>query len=357
VHAPLQPAHLKKSKEFPALKLWHSVRSKVSVRTADYCNRKFPLTTNILNKQRFQFWQLAVTFGVVAYLALGAATHTLKLYHWFLLLAIPGAMLAAERGRRFFIDWLPLFAFWLGYDRLRLVQPLLLSRVAVEIPYKLESWLFGWLFAGETPPHALRAWLSAHAGDLAGQTISLAAQLIYLSHIFIFPLLMLFWWLRSVWFGASREIFVRHLKAFTILNGLAILTYLLLPVAPPWWVSIHAAAQPTAQLVAQTNIATAMDGALIQKTIATAPMWFGAVPSLHGAYPVLFFLLAMRRGNFRQLAAIALYGAAMWFSTVALNQHYMIDLLAGAGVAYAAYWLSERLPYSAPSIADRSGND
>lgn len=302
------------------------------------------MTTNIVIKQRFHLWQLSVTLCVLAYLALGAMTHTLKTYHWFLLLAIPGAIFAAERGRRFFLDWLPLFAFWLGYDRLRLVQPFLLSRVVVEAPYKLEVWLFGWLFAGSSPPHALRAWLAAHAGEWFVQALSIGAQLIYLSHIFIFPLLMLFWWLRSTWFGDSRQRFVRHLKAFTILNALAILCYLLMPVAPPWWVSLYNTAPPTAALVAQTDITAAMDGTLIQKMIATAPMWFGAVPSLHGAYPVLFFLLAWRQRNVRLLAAIAIYGAAMWFSTVALNQHYIIDLLAGAGFAVAAYWAGERLP-------------
>lgn len=302
------------------------------------------LATNIIIKQRFQLWQLAVTLCVLAYIALGFLTHTLKTYHWFLLLAIPGAIFAAERGRRFFFDWLPLFAFWLGYDRLRLIQPFLLSRVVVEAPYKLEAWLFGWLFGGGVPPHALRGWLAAHAGEFFAQAISLSAQFIYLSHIFIFPLLMLFWWLRSVWFGDSREIFVRHLKAFTALNALAILTYLLLPVAPPWWVSLYGQAQPTAELVAQTDITAAMDGTIIQKMIATAPMWFGAVPSLHGAYPVLFFLLALRKRNTWLLAIIALYGVAMWFSTVALNQHYIIDLLAGAGIAFAAFRFGESWP-------------
>ncbi|MEW6127100.1 MAG: phosphatase PAP2 family protein [Acidobacteriota bacterium] len=301
------------------------------------------MATHLAIKPRLQFWQLAVGLCVLAYLALGILTHTLKTYHWFLLLAIPGALFAAERGRRFFIDWLPLFAFWLGYDRLRLVQPHLLSRVVVEAPYQLEAWLFGWLFAGEVPPHALRIWLATNSQQFFAQAILLSAQLIYFSHIFIFPLLMLFWWLKSVWFGASREIFARHLRAFTILNALAILTYLLLPVAPPWWVSLYGNAQPNAELVAQTNMAMAMDGALVQKMIGTAPMWFGAVPSLHGAYPVLFFLLALRQRNFSLLTGIVVYGLAMWFSTVVLNQHYIIDLFAGAILAFAAYRLGERL--------------
>jgi membrane-associated phospholipid phosphatase len=85
----------------------------------------------------------------------------------------------------------------------------------------------------------------------------------------------------------------------------------------------------------------AMDGALVQHMIATAATWFGAVPSLHGAYPVLLWLLARRERSRRVLVSLGLYGAMMWAATVILNQHYIIDLLAGAALALAAYLLGK----------------
>jgi membrane-associated phospholipid phosphatase len=296
-----------------------------------------------IGSRRLQGWQIMVCLCVCAYLGLGAATHSLRIYHWFMLLAIPAAIFAAERGRRFFVDWIPLFAFWLGYDRLRLLQPYLLSRVTVELPFTIERWLFGWLFAGEAPPHALRAWLASQAGEVSGAAISLLAQYVYLSHIIIFPAMLLLWWFKSQWFKASDENFKRYVKAFSVLHGLAILCYVLLPVAPPWWVSLYGQTQPSAQLLAQTHMTAAMDGAIVQRMIQTAPMWFGAVPSLHGAYPVLFFLLAWRTRKPWLLLSIALYGLLMWFATVVLNQHYVIDLLAGALAALAAYRLAPKL--------------
>jgi membrane-associated phospholipid phosphatase len=301
------------------------------------------MAANLSIRRRFQPWQAGVGLGVCAYLLLGAMTHSLRLYHWFLLLLIPTAIFAAERGRRFFIEWMPLFVFWLGYDRLRLAQPYLLGRVTVEMPYQVERFLFGWMFNGAAPPHAARLWLAAHAGEWFAVAISTAAQLIYLSHIFLFPCLMLYWWLRSAFFNASRERFIRHLVAFTILNFAAILCYLLLPVAPPWWVSLYGTAQPTVELVAQTDITQAMDGALVQHMIATAATWFGAVPSLHGAYPVLLWLLARRERSRGVIVLLGLYGAMMWAATVVLNQHYVIDLLAGAALAGAAYLISKHL--------------
>src|SRR5215210_1511948 len=100
---------------------------------------------------------MIVCSAVCGYLAVGAATHSVRTYHWFMLLAIPGSLLAAERGRQFFLDWAPLFAFWLVYHRLRLLQPALLHRVAVETPYLIERWAFGWITGGEAPALAARA--------------------------------------------------------------------------------------------------------------------------------------------------------------------------------------------------------
>ena len=80
-----------------------------------------------------------------------------------------------------------------------------------------------------------------------------------------------------------------------------------------------------------------MHGALIQGMIRNASLWFAAVPSLHGAYPVLLLLLLPRTKSRLALAVVALYGCAMWTATVVLNQHYVIDLVAGALLAIGAW--------------------
>jgi inositol phosphorylceramide synthase catalytic subunit len=289
-------------------------------------------------KHRIQLWQVALCAGICGYLALGAATHTLKTYHWFLLALIPGAWLYGERLRGFFMDWAPMVAFWIVYDRLRLLQPLLLARVSVEPAYSIEQWLFGWMTGGVIPAHAGRAWLASLSGLPAGDLLSWSAQLIYFSHILLVPVLLLSWWVS----GRYGERFAAHVKAFTTLHALAVMLYLLLPVAPPWWVSLHGMEHPTAELLAQTRMADAMDGVLVQKMIKTASLYFAAVPSLHGAYPVLLFLLALKDRGGRKLAALGLYGAAMWAATVVLNQHYIVDLLAGGLLAVAAHWFAGR---------------
>jgi len=259
-----------------------------------------------------------------------------------MLLAIPGALLAEKRGRQFFLDWAPLFAFWLVYDRLRLLQPMLLYRVAIESPYLIERWAFGWITGGDVPAHAARAWLSSQGDTSLSQVMLWLAQTVYFSHLVFVPLFFVWLWISGRKSEEGRERFTHYMRAFAFLNFLAVIVYVLLPVAPPWWVTANGFAQPTTALISQTRMAAGMNGVLVQGMIKTAPQWFAAVPSLHGAYPVLLLLLA--RGNRSQWIsfAIAIYGVAMWSATVVLNQHYIIDLLAGALLAFAAWKLASR---------------
>lgn len=299
-------------------------------------------------RRRPQPWQMLLSASVFAYLALGAATRTVRPYHWFMLIIIPAAFLAAERCRKFFLDWAPLVAFWLVYDRLRLLQPMLLNRVAVAWPYELERWLFGSLFGGDVPAHASRAWLAAHSSTALGASLSWTAQLVYLSHIVLVPLLFMCLWARGRADLRSQARFHRMMRAFAYLNFAAIAIYLLLPVAPPWWVSLYGTAQPTSDLLAQMRMSSAMDGRLVTALIHNASQWFAAVPSLHGAYPVLLLLLTWRERNKRLLVVLMVYALAMWAATVMLNQHYVIDLIAGGLLACAAWlageWQGRRAP-------------
>ena len=299
------------------------------------------LSARVLIKKRVEVWQVTVCAVISVYLVLGVATHSLRPYHWAILGAAPLAFVASNRGRQFFLDWLPLFAFWMVYDRLRLLQPFLYERVSVKLPYLVECGLFGWLSGGQAPAHASHAWLAAHSATSYGAAIGWAAQMVYFSYLFILPAHLAVWWWRSGRLAVDRLSFVRHLSAFTVLHAAALLLYLVLPVAPPWWVSLHGMAQPTADLVASTNMADAMDGVIVQRMIKNAAQWFGAVPSLHAAYPMLLFALSIGRRSRIAVVALAFYSVAMCITTVILNQHYIIDLVAAAMVVSVACMLAK----------------
>src|SRR6185369_17778685 len=99
--------------------------------------------------------------------------------------------------------------------------------------------------------------------------VALELQCVYVSHLFAYPLLLAWWWWRGRRRTTERRRFTRHVVAFAVANAIGFVGYVVFPAAPPWWVSLHGALQPTAELLASVNLATAMDGAIVQHTLAT----------------------------------------------------------------------------------------
>jgi len=238
------------------------------------------------------------------------------------LIALAGSCLAPQPGiRRFMQDWWPIVLFWLGYDSMRLFANSLLPRVAVTAPYAWELALFPAPSDGIWP-FLLTRWREAHPGPVAG-TLSLLGNVVYFSHIFGMPLILMVVWLRK-----RNLLFRRFVWAMTVLHIASLTLYLAYPAAPPWWIYENGMAQPTA---AHYMPSGAGKGGVPKGLFNYSANKFAAIPSLHGAYPVLLAaVLIAHRARPRYVALAALYAAAMWAACVFLNQHYIIDLIIGA---------------------------
>ena len=68
---------------------------------------------------------------------------------------------------------------------------------------------------------------------------------------------------------------------------------------------------------------------------------FAAFPSLHAAYAILFGYFATKLRKWLALISVPVTMGIL-FSTVYLGQHYIIDLIAGAAVAFSAILISNR---------------
>ena len=67
---------------------------------------------------------------------------------------------------------------------------------------------------------------------------------------------------------------------------------------------------------------------------------FGAIPSLHVAYPMLAVWFSFRIGAARAWAVT--FFVVMAFSAVYLNHHYILDVLWGASYALIVGWAMDR---------------
>jgi membrane-associated phospholipid phosphatase len=113
-----------------------------------------------------------------------------------------------------------------------------------------------------------------------------------------------------------------YLSWTIVLFHIAAVCFLLIPVRPPWM-------EPDIVRVLDTRNFYAG-----QTSIDTNP--YAAVPSLHAALPALtaiyFFLRGGKRLRFYAWLA-AMYTAAVSFAIVYMGEHWVVDVLAGYGVA------------------------
>ncbi len=132
----------------------------------------------------------------------------------------------------------------------------------------------------------------------------------------------------------------RFTWGFFLLNVAGFVTYHAFPAAPPWYVHAHGCMIDLATRASEGPALARVDAMLgvpyFHGMYAKASSVFGAMPSLHCAYPLLIVLEGWRAFGPKLRAAAIFYWAAMVFSAVYLDHHWVLDALAGATYAVVA---------------------
>jgi membrane-associated phospholipid phosphatase len=189
--------------------------------------------------------------------------------------------------------------------------------VHVEEPISLELRLFGTI-----PTLLLQQFYRSAVLDYLG-------YIVYSLH-FIAPTVFAF----ILWKYRRKE-YWNYILAFAICTYSALVTFLIYPVAPPWF-GVNAT---RILFQVDSNIA-----APLYRTIFNfiQPNEFAAFPSLHSAYPWLISLYAFKIGKKKALPVL-LFPILVWFSAVYLGEHYVVDVIGGVVYATIAFLLAEKL--------------
>ena len=125
------------------------------------------------------------------------------------------------------------------------------------------------------------------------------------------------------------ENYQKYALAFTTCTYTALITFLIYPVAPPWYG------------IGATRILFQVDGKLgvpmyraLYDYIGVNP--FAAFPSLHSAFPWLIALFAFKTWKKKALPVL-IFPSMVWFSAIYLGEHYVIDVIGGIAYATLAY--------------------
>jgi hypothetical protein len=265
-----------------------------------------------------------------------------------LLVALGLAAVLLGRGRLFLRDWIPFIGLFFAYELMRGYADNLGLSVHVTDVIDAERWLF----LGHVPTADLQAWLHPATGV---DVLAVLATIFYFLH-FPLPIAVgFFLWLRR------RRVYYDFVAALIVLSMAGFVTYLLLPVAPPWYAAKDGLLPGVVYLKDQgfNDLARffGFEGKYIYSyTIYNInPNQVAAFPSLHAGYPFLAFLFARR--TFGRIGWLMIaYSICVWFSIVYLADHYVVDILGGLAYAGAAYWAVIHAPGWFRGLVDRAAD-
>ena len=230
----------------------------------------------------------------------------------------------------FLKDWLPFITVFLSYEAMYSVADVFAKNNLHSGPLNLERLMFG----GSIPSVVLQQSIQMPILNYAG-------AFFYSLHFFAPTIFAYILW------RESHKDYWKYTIAFGLLSYAALLTFLVYPVAPPWWHfnSLYNPSYtgPTVLRILTTSVDTNL-GIPVYKTIFDflSPNQFAAFPSMHSALPWLISLFAIKIWKTKALP-ILIFPVGVWFSAVYLGEHYFVDVLGGIAYATLAFVAVEKL--------------
>jgi len=312
------------------------------------------ITVNIIRRinRSPNSWKIYLFIGVTVYFIIINQIIHVRPDHAFLALILLSFILGKEKAKRFLIDWTPLIMSWILYDMMRGIVDNIRGVIHIKGPYVLELAIFGKFFGGKIPAFFLQDVQKAIEGTLLKDVIDLICANFYTLH-FGAPILLA--WV--LWHTLNdRRMHYSFAYTFILLNVMALTTFYLYPAAPPWYVQQHGFAQPSGTLFGTAGSLVNVDRLLQTRFFTTLwdnmnPNHFAAIPSLHGAYPIVIGIYLYKKFK-KWWPLILFYPLGTWFAAVYLNHHYIIDLIIGVVYIVIAYYITENILF--PKIFNKT---
>jgi membrane-associated phospholipid phosphatase len=265
------------------------------------------------------------SFLVIAYIALAMIFVLMTGFGLRLSFLIPLLLPIAfidGRPKQFLVQWAPFYIIILLYDSFRGFADDLASRVEY---LRLIQWEKA-IFAGHIPTQYLQYNHILLLNGWLGRVLAI----FYFGH-FILPVGLHYWtWKRN------RQAFICCVSCLCFLSISGFITFFLFPAAPPWLASQKGFISPVSQIIMNHIEAVSLYMHRIYIGMNANPV--AAFPSLHAAYPMLWFLCGIRFFS-RKVGMLLLVNAVVVaFTIVAFGEHYVVDVIAGWIYAACSYF-------------------
>jgi membrane-associated phospholipid phosphatase len=286
-------------------------------------------------------WALFVASLVVYYILAGIPWSTNSVLLYVIAALIISSLGSGVRWKQLMIDWLPLIAVLFGYGILRGYASHTLwgpvshwGSLTQQAFVKPQVWFDTHVFSVD-PTVQLQRWLyipgKVHFWDYL-------AWACYMSHFFTSFIIA------GVLWKTNHARFRRYVPLFVGLTFIGYVTYVLYPAMPPWMASEFHHMPPTTRIIDQVwahlhlglGVSLFAGGSKFDNNVA-------AMPSLHGAYPMLICLFFWKAASKRKRILLAAYPICMAFSLVYTGEHFVIDIFVGWIYALATFYFGSKL--------------
>jgi hypothetical protein len=269
----------------------------------------------------------------VLYVLIIAGIGDLRVEHIVLVLVVLGLSAFGPRARAFLSDITPYVLVALGYDSVRYARRVF---VTAERVHGCQMRAFELSTLSVSPGVTLQDWFQVHHAPFwdvvfaVPYTVFAYLALLYSAYLYF----------------VDRPRMRRYLWAFAIANFISFVVWMAFPAAPPWYIRAHGCdvsmnALPSAAGLLRVDQLFGMHyyGTLYSRASSV----FGAMPSMHCAYPMLGLLTAWRAASWKTRPIHLLYALTMFVGSNYLDHHWLWDGIAGVTLACVAVWLSGKL--------------
>jgi len=287
-------------------------------------------------------WAVLIASLVVYYFVAGIPWSTNSVLIYVMAGLVVSSLGSGVRWKRLMLDWLPLVVVLFGYGILRgyashtLWGPVsTYGNLSQQAFYSAQIWFDTHVVGfGVDPTVQLQRWLyrpGLHFWDYL-------AWACYMTHFFTSFIIA------GVLWKTNYPKFRRYVPLFVGLTFIGYITYVLYPAMPPWMASEFHHIPSTTRIIDQVwkhlhiglGQALFAGGNKFDNNVA-------AMPSLHGAYPMLICLFFWKGSSPRKRVLLAAYPICMAFALVYTGEHFVTDIFVGWIYAAATFYFGSKL--------------
>ncbi|TFK38489.1 hypothetical protein BDQ12DRAFT_113539 [Crucibulum laeve] len=226
---------------------------------------------------------------------------------------------------QFFIPATPVFAWLITYYTCQFIPASWRPSIRVSLLPTLESVLYG-------------ANISDILTRFTHPILDILAWLPYGVIHFIFPFVVAVF----LWLFRCKEALHLWARVIGYMNLLGVIIQLIFPCSPPWYELIHGLTPANYSMKGSPGGLARIDalfgGHGYTSTFSNSPLVFGAFPSLHAGWATIEALFLSH--FFPQTTKyIWTYVGVLYWATMYLTHHYLIDVVGGACLAIAFFYL------------------